>query len=454
MAFVWRRTVFTATLPIFTISVPLLMIAISYRREDSLPIAGRLYDRLKAKFGQRNIFMDFDSIPPGADFRERIRQTIERSDVVIAVIGPHWLGEESDGFRRIDDPTDFVRLEIEYALRGNIPVIPVLINNTVMPKPDKLPTQIEPLAFRNALPLDSGLDFHNHADRLINGLSKITASSQRPFGTVPTLRSSRNLLAGVVIVSVTAVAVAGFFLFQANRQSHVESHPVQSGVKSIEGSKEEGARNKPEPAKPSLPRKTSPTFAMKAAPSALGQRSTGNEYPTDLASRMLEPELAVPSVVPSAAVSISPTNDADTQKLSRVYIKKYDISALIPTNIFPDAAKLSTTDEDFLLATDHWTMIRFFQSSKTLQEDYANWTAKDSKLLNGRTVEYKIMKNGWFVVSGTGRAPGSEKVINGFYRKEVKKGDKVIGMHLRYNEDSCPISEDTLTVMSRAFDGN
>jgi hypothetical protein len=158
------------------------MIAISYRREDSLPIAGRLYDRLQAKFGKENVFMDFDSIPPGVDFREQIKQTIERSNVVIAVIGPHWLGEQSDGSRRIDDPTDFVRLEIEYALKGGIPVIPLLINNTPMPKPEKLPPDIESLAFRNALPLDSGLDFHQHTDRLINGISNIIET------TAPTVR--------------------------------------------------------------------------------------------------------------------------------------------------------------------------------------------------------------------------------------------------------------------------
>lgn len=146
------------------------MIAISYRREDSLPIAGRLYDRLQAKFGKQNVFMDFDSIPAGVDFRERIEQTIKRSELVVAVIGPRWLGEQSDSSRRIDEPTDFVRLEIKYALEQGIPIIPLLVDNTPMPKSEKLPPEIERLAFRNALPLDSGLDFHNHADRLINGI--------------------------------------------------------------------------------------------------------------------------------------------------------------------------------------------------------------------------------------------------------------------------------------------
>src|SRR3954466_5110764 len=114
------------------------MIAISYRRDDSLPIAGRLYDRLQAAFGKTNIFMDFDSIRPGLDFRSQISETISRSDVVIALIGPKWLGIEPDGSRRIDDPNDFVRLEIAHALKRDMPIIPVLVNNTPMPKSETL----------------------------------------------------------------------------------------------------------------------------------------------------------------------------------------------------------------------------------------------------------------------------------------------------------------------------
>jgi peptidyl-prolyl cis-trans isomerase B (cyclophilin B) len=167
------------------------MIAISYRREDSLPITGRLYDRLQAKFGQQHVFMDFDSIPPGVDFREQIKRTIERSNLVIAVIGPRWLGEQADSSRRIDDPTDFVRLEIKYALEKGIPVIPLLVDNTLMPKPEKLPPELEALAFRNALPLDSGIDFHTHAERLINGICSLVDVSEKRRDT-PQARKIRS----------------------------------------------------------------------------------------------------------------------------------------------------------------------------------------------------------------------------------------------------------------------
>src|SRR4029077_14884876 len=167
------------------------MIAISYRREDSLPIAGRLYDRLQAKFGKQNVFMDFDSIRPGLDFREQIKQTIEGANLVIAMIGPHWAGEQPNASRRIDDPDDFVRLEIAYALKCGIPVIPVLINNTPLPKRENLPPDIEGLVFRHALPLDSGLDFHQHTDRLISGICDVLPSDKKP-GVRRGLRPARE----------------------------------------------------------------------------------------------------------------------------------------------------------------------------------------------------------------------------------------------------------------------
>ena len=75
------------------------MIAISYRREDSLPVTGRLFDRLQAEFGKGNVFMDFDLIPYGVDFRDHIKQMIDRSNVLIAMIGPDWVQEDANNAR-------------------------------------------------------------------------------------------------------------------------------------------------------------------------------------------------------------------------------------------------------------------------------------------------------------------------------------------------------------------
>jgi len=170
-------------------------IAISYRRDDSSPITGRLYDRLQAKFGPQNVFMDIDSIRPGVDFREQINETISHADAVIAVIGRRWLGEQPDGSRRIDDPNDFVRLEIASALKCKIPVVPVLVDDTPMPTQAKLPPDLEPLVYRQALPLHSGLDFHQHTERLISGICEsldIALPSHKKVPAKPMLRHSRE----------------------------------------------------------------------------------------------------------------------------------------------------------------------------------------------------------------------------------------------------------------------
>jgi formylglycine-generating enzyme required for sulfatase activity len=229
------------------------MIAISYRREDSLPITGRLYDHLQARFGKQNVFMDFDSIPPGVDFREKIKETIERSSLVIAVIGPRWFGEQGDGSRRIDDPVDVVRLELEHAASRGIPIVPLLVNNTAMPRPDALPTTLQWLAFRNALPLDSGIDFHNHTDRLINGISELVYRDQPRHKLTwlreaklkpPRLdrdrkdarRSVRFGLGALLTLTVILFLVAGFFAWwmlttrQARRASQAPSATNQAPV--------------------------------------------------------------------------------------------------------------------------------------------------------------------------------------------------------------------------------
>jgi hypothetical protein len=208
------------------------VIAISYRREDSLPIAGRLYDRLQAKFGKKNVFMDFDSIPPGADFRQHIKQMIERSKLVIAIIGPQWLGDQPDASRRIDNPADFVRLEIGYALEAGIPVIPLLINTTPMPKPEMLPPDIQELAFRHALPLDSGMDFHSHAERLIMGIGKamdVTPRSRgprkvpEPTASAVNTRPLRKIVIWTAAILLAAVASAIWFLTVHRHEQEVNA---------------------------------------------------------------------------------------------------------------------------------------------------------------------------------------------------------------------------------------
>ncbi len=130
-------------------------IFLSYRRQDSAGVAGRIYDRLRARFGDDAIFMDIDAIPFGLDFREHISSAVNQCDILLAVIGRNWAGETGTP-RRIDDPRDFVRIEIESALERNIPVVPILIDHSRMPGEADLPPSLAGLAYRNALDLDPG----------------------------------------------------------------------------------------------------------------------------------------------------------------------------------------------------------------------------------------------------------------------------------------------------------
>ena len=144
-------------------------IFISYRRDDSAAAAGRICDHLHAHFGPDAVFRDIDNIPFGVDFREHIDAAVSQCDVVLVVIGRHWAGGTDDR-RRIDDPRDFVRIEIESALKRDIPVIPILIDRTTMPSEADVPSSLAGLTYRNALDVDQGRDFRTHVDRLVAGI--------------------------------------------------------------------------------------------------------------------------------------------------------------------------------------------------------------------------------------------------------------------------------------------
>lgn len=133
---------------------PVQKVFICYRREETAAHAGRLYDAMVARFGERNVFMDVD-IAPGVDFVERITEVVSGCLVLILVMGPSWATvEDEEGNPRIADPDDFVRLEVETALRRpDVTPIPVLVAGARMPKREELPQELRPIARRNALEL-------------------------------------------------------------------------------------------------------------------------------------------------------------------------------------------------------------------------------------------------------------------------------------------------------------
>jgi len=134
-------------------------IFLSYRREDSAGVAGRIYDRLRGYFGPDAVFFNVDSVPLGVDFQEYIESLLSHCGVFLAVIGPDWAGQINTGR---DNPEDWVRIEIEAALKQGLPVIPVLIDHTGMPSEADLPPSLVRLACRHEVRVDQGRDFHHH----------------------------------------------------------------------------------------------------------------------------------------------------------------------------------------------------------------------------------------------------------------------------------------------------
>ena len=159
-------------------------IFINYRREDSISIAGRLYDRLSQTFGRKNIFMDVDHIPAGVDFVAHLNSQVAACNIILVVIGPHWLeAKDENGGRRLDNPDDFVNIEITTALAREIRVIPVLVDGASMPKAGELPDPLKALARRQAVEVRQ-LHFGRDAEALVERVNEALEGKpgwQRPW---------------------------------------------------------------------------------------------------------------------------------------------------------------------------------------------------------------------------------------------------------------------------------
>jgi|GEM_PF-1194680 Tol biopolymer transport system component len=149
-----------------------LRVFLNYRREDTADAAGRLFDMLDTRFPGR-IFMDIDTIDPGADFVEVLEESVGSCDVLLALIGREWLTiTDESGHRRLEDPIDYVRQEIQAALDRSIRVIPILVQGARMPGTTDLPQSIARLSRRNALEISSSR-WHYDVGRLVDVLARL-----------------------------------------------------------------------------------------------------------------------------------------------------------------------------------------------------------------------------------------------------------------------------------------
>ncbi len=158
-----------------------LRVFINYRRDDTPGHAGRLYDALATRFGEDNVFIDVDKIDPGADFTRAIEREVGSCDVLIAMIGRQWLtGTDSQGRRRLDNPEDYVRLEIKAALDRDVTVIPMLVQGVSMPTSQELPPALADLARRNSIEMGEGARWRHDVERLTDAMERMQAAKAPP----------------------------------------------------------------------------------------------------------------------------------------------------------------------------------------------------------------------------------------------------------------------------------
>ncbi|MCU7884451.1 MAG: TIR domain-containing protein [Candidatus Thiodiazotropha sp. (ex Lucinoma annulata)] len=194
-------------------------IFISYRREDSADVTGRIHDRLASHFGESALFMDVDDIPLGVDFTKYIDEKVSKCEVLLAIVGRDWLSvTDENGNRRLDMPNDFVRAELESALKRNIPVIPLLVRRASMPDADDLPESIQEFSTRNGMPVRADPDFRTDCDRLIDGLEQ-DKTGRRPLVSSrthsvekPSIWKHKVLMISAIGIAILLVIAGLFFI--------------------------------------------------------------------------------------------------------------------------------------------------------------------------------------------------------------------------------------------------
>ncbi len=194
-----------------------MKIFISYRRDDSQIASQSIYEALVHELGNDQVFFDIDDIPYGVNFKTHLDRVVSECGIMLVMMGPDWLGaEDAQGRRRLDDPTDFVRIEVESALERGLTVIPVLLKGARMPAADQLPASLSEFSFLNAAVVDWGADLRAHRERLFRVIHRLRGEStperhQSGQSGAPDGSGgkpwSRRWVAGVGILLVMALVV-------------------------------------------------------------------------------------------------------------------------------------------------------------------------------------------------------------------------------------------------------
>jgi hypothetical protein len=301
-------------------------IFINYRRGDEPGFTQALLGRLEQAFPAERLFIDVDNIPPGEDFVRMLESQVAQCDAMLTVIGNNWLDAADErGGRRLDNPNDFVRIEIESALKLGKRVIPVLVHQARMPHPDELPEAIRQLSQRNAVRLTHER-FRSDVQGLIKALqgaiedvasrrsSTVGASDRavKPFERTP---SSRRTLAAFAVLGVVLIGAAGiWFAYPKLTPPSYETAAAQLSAPP------------PAPVQPASAHDQAPAAPVQPAPSVAA--------PPAQSASATPPE---PSLDPSR-IEVAFWNSIKDEKnphLFEAYLKRY------PDGAFADIARIT-----------------------------------------------------------------------------------------------------------------
>jgi hypothetical protein len=214
----------------------MVQIFISYRRDDTAGYARAVYDELARRYGAERVFIDVDDIAAGQSFAEVIRGAVSASSVVLVLIGKRWRGDRDGAASRLDDPGDFVRIEVAAALASGAPVIPVLLDGVPMPSEAELPEALRSLASRNAIELRATA-FGADMARLMAALPAAVRDAAQPASAAPAtpsaaaVRAPRTLIWGAV--AVVAAAAAAWLLWGTPAQQRPSTRLPEAAAPAV-----------------------------------------------------------------------------------------------------------------------------------------------------------------------------------------------------------------------------
>jgi hypothetical protein len=250
-------------------------IFISYRRDDAEGQAGRLFDDLVSHFGEGAVFMDVAGIEPGTDFRRAIDAHVASCGVLLAVIGKSWLdAKDESGRRRLEDAGDFVRLETASALKRDIPVVPVLVQDAKMPRAEQLPSDLKELAYRNGVELTHAR-WDSDVQVLVKTLERHVKPNQEGAGSSGSPKKSRRT-AVVAALTLLAIVIAAYSLYVNLPKGSKEAADVSQSPTDADEGAADGSQSPTDAAEGDAEGSQPPTDAAEGD-------AEGSQPPTDAA---------------------------------------------------------------------------------------------------------------------------------------------------------------------------